>query len=442
MSNGVQRFPIFTERSKSKVQKQNPSSIEELGFKSFPDSENPFEIPDDFDETYSQASSEYSNEGIQSPRESKDPRKRVPEGSCGEAEMRGKRIVFPEIFDEFNPNNLDGIRQKEPPYVPKLNDNEMSQLVKYIIQKNNDKQIIQEDPYYLFVQLVAGASNTTPQTFINSMTNRGSFGGSGRAITSSGSEGPLTQKDSPEKVMTTALSSPFSVSRAQTFSRASEDEPTAPSQRIVFESPIEEDPVVRRQTEDQPPPAPRHIPMHPPEQIPKRGLTDDTLIRLMRDPLWKPFIEDYLSRTRQFDNLPWLERSETLGIMDLSPILYSNMLRAHQEILLNNRDFNDKGVTIDNLIQDQNMRIHYADVTSSLIAITKTMHPTRPSLDKAERRAYTRKGATLKLISQFQFDGSGRFIRVGYKNRFHNRTHTIRDDLGLGSITLNNLGYF
>ncbi len=412
----MENFKIFSNGSGSSGRK-NPQNLDSLGFPNatikFKDTDSIFDIPDSFpdddDDGYNSNSSSSSSK-----KKSKSKR------TYSEAQLRGKRVVFDDVYDDFKSGNQEKLRRKEPPFVAKLTNEELTELTSYIVQKNEAKAHIQSDPYYLFVQLVAGATNTNPDFYIKSVGGKGVVGGPGRAIISPLNRGgggtAFGGGGSPTFVHPTGTPSALP-SRRESTSPSELSSVPRPGRRLIVDEDTESeeeededprDPTFGEQgqqtTSPQQQPTRINISGEQHGRLPQRGISDERLIQLLGDERWRPLVEDHISRIRQFENLPWLERIETLGIMDLSPNIYYGMNQAYQEILRNNKNFTITGTTIDDLIQDEQMRINFVGVTAGIIGISETQHPTRPSLDAREKRLLGRKSAFLRLISKFSMD--------------------------------------
>lgn len=356
------------------------------------------------------------------------------------AKMVGKKIEFEQVYEDFKSKDRKKLRAKEPPFVARLEDDELDEIRQYIINKNTAKQETQNDPYYLFVMLVSGATERSPDFYVANISGKGRVGGPGRAIFSpAGRQRPTTIVESPVGPPTTTPTrrttqrTPFSsVAEANNQNNGTESAEEEESEEEGFLArEFGRDPrrAERPITSTINPTQPTQIRVDGPPartQTGGQGFTDEGLLQLLGNQEWRPHIESYLSRQRQYENLPWLERPETLGIMDLAPSLYYGMEQAFEEVLMNNVSFDTNGTTIDDLIQDKTMRILFAGVTAGVIGISNTQHAIAPSLDKREARLLARKASCLKQMSKYVMNpNTKQFYRTGNRPTAYRPVSTL-----------------
>jgi hypothetical protein len=238
--------------------------------------------------------------------------------------LKGSRILFPPIQNVFLGEDLDDIRKQQPPYVPRMTDDELQQVIDFEKQRMITKEKLNKDPYQKFINMVAGITHMAVSRLLNSPSGKEggpsnvAFGGGGKTTLTSGISPISHGGDNP-------LLSP-------------------PRQRRNEQQPIFE-----------------------PRFTESRENNTDLLQNFSKREI-REKTEDYVVRARMFANLAWIERPDVLGITDMSPELYGNVRDAHSRIT--SRCEGLKSSTIEDFIEeDGQISEFFARLVSSLIKL-------------------------------------------------------------------------
>jgi hypothetical protein len=348
--------------------------------------------------------------------------------------MIGSRIYFQDIYDDFKKGDLNEIRKQQPPYVAKMSDSELEKIIAHELHRINQKEKILKDEYFLFVNIVAGLSHTALSELTLSPSGKGVSGGVGSVVYGRGRASTAPTNISPlggpggvlfspraSREGTGTTSTPLGRGRSgapTSFSgprrdRTSSDinnnnnNNTSPDEE---EDPSESERLAREEAERR-----RSFNSNFIDSLMKDTATgvatnnnntrvgDANIRELLKDPEWRSRAEDWISRNRMYENLPWMERSDVLGISDMSPIIFGPMTSVHSLIQIRGGEaFED--ITIDDLVKDDKVRPVYAAAVSSQIKVSRTSS-TRQHLQVDYERAMKELNAAIdQIVNGFKVD--------------------------------------
>jgi hypothetical protein len=354
--------------------------------------------------------------------------------AMGSGKMIGSRIYFEDVYDDFRSGNLNEIRKQQPPYVAKMTDPELENVIAHELHRIAQKEKILKDEYFLFVNIVAGLSHTATSELTVSPTGKGVSGGVGSVVYGAGrGRASATTNVSPLGNPGGVLFSPrlsregtqptTPIGRGRTTTsfagpRKSRDvnnnnnNNTNPDDDEEEDDPTESDRLAREEAERQRSFNSAFVDslMRDTNNNNNNNTTkaptriDDVNIReLLKDPEWKSRAEDWISRNRMYQNLSWMERSDVLGISDMSPILFGPMTSVHSLVQIRGGEaFED--ITIDDLVKDDKVRPVYAAAVASQIKVSRTSS-TRQHLQVDYQRAMSEVNAAInQIIEGFELD--------------------------------------
>lgn len=136
--------------------------------------------------------------------------------STSKANFDTSRLTFDQLYDEFeaqNPPEIDTNRR--PPYVSRLDDDDLDKLIDWQKRKIASENKLREDPMYQFIQLVAAYTNTNIKQYITIPT-----GGGGSRLTLGPAGTNVVTGNSPLKQLGSPYNSP-------SFKRIRKEKPAA-----------------------------------------------------------------------------------------------------------------------------------------------------------------------------------------------------------------------
>lgn len=233
--------------------------------------------------------------------------------------LNGSRITVPSINNAFLSGDLEDIRKQEPPYVPHMYDDELQLVVDYERERMPVKKKLNKDPYIQFINMVASITETDVSKLTRSPSDRGTNGGTG-GVAYGGSS--LTRGLSPNGRPGFIHQSGAATPRTPTQRPFQDPNPFPRPPRTPDETDIQR--VLDREANRQGILGKRF----------ERTRQDDNLLNGLSSREVEEKTQDYIKRSRIYENLAWIERPDVLGIQDMSPKLAGSLRNAHNRIKL------------------------------------------------------------------------------------------------------------
>lgn len=380
-------------------------------------------------------------------------RKKSEPSSISESKLVGNNVVIPEIYENIENENVDIIKQYQPPYVPNMTDDEYKTVVRY--EKNYmDKQLnlISQDKILDFIDTVAGLSftdekmlrSTGPKPSVGDVyTSRYSndvdnLTGVTRGVGSppvfpirkeipSARRDRLIRRDSdtpaPVTPLTTAVTE-AKFSQAKPGGSRNIDDDDDDEFSSEDESSGDEDDPNKKQKKKEEAEQKRQ------NEILGKGSkgSAEEIYDLLNDPKSAASTQDYISRRRMQTNMHWIEKYDVLGAVRMTSLMKSNMNLAYASIKHNP---NFKGAALLDFIQDDEMTTHFAALVAQYITFAKCKGGPRNQLDAAFARLKSEISHVKIAMNEFRWD-------TIQKKFVHNST----DNENMGQSNYNPFGSF
>jgi len=294
----------------------------------------------------------------------------------GRGKMRSGVVKFDGVYNKFDVMDTPDFRDNfEPPHVPDLEDEELSQLLTWTKQRIKNKDELLNDKMYDFLVLVSGASNTPMSRSLPGTTNtrQGTvpgFGGmGGTQLTTAGPTGIATRTGISPSVQGGLLYSP----------------PYNPG----LTSPTRSNRIARGEVV---------------QPLPLASPTEQRAIRLAMEREQEQKSEN---NTRLLTGYSWIEKPEVIGLMTVAPPIYfaANSAFAMIKNITNLKTFHvleDFHPFIYSNLQE--VRVLFATLTRLQMATTDVLFPTRTNLENTNNRINQQTYCALQRLMNYKWN--------------------------------------
>lgn len=336
-----------------------------------------------------------------------DQRRKIPRNqthkneSASKGQFQSNRIKydnhrdFQEAVVAGPTTNWKDLNDLRPPTIPVYSDLEKQNrlyesVTNYIRQRNTDKDTISKDVLYDFIVLVAGFSNTlarrmgAPSPFdagkINNMSGRDS---GMAAITTGGTS--VTVPPTPPKTPLGAFvvpppplaTPPQNVNNNNTNSNnASPNLESASGPRKTVREKIADIQYLKN----------------------FNSLPNDQQAKILQDE----YRDRDLEMHRQY--LKWIDQDIVTGLSEMSELVYASMKSMWLQITTTMPHL--RGVPLMAFIQDEQMRILFAEITGLKVGIERFLNPSRTQLDRNYKRLRGELHALIQQLLNYHFNRS------------------------------------
>jgi hypothetical protein len=374
--------------------------------------------------------------------------------SYGEGRMEGSKLIIEGPYEKFLASDKEHFRSLDPPYVPEINDEELSEIIEYQHRRMKSKDAVENDKYILFAQSVAALSNTLPTNLISNDSRASNRGAPESLLSAVGLAPPrgagnpylsgLAQEATPPGQIGNIFNSsrkpprvplgtpggrfpgtPSTVYRtpAQVSKGGREDKSNGGDGRLEEGGGEEEEGEERLDERDERVDQERQKGLEEAAFNNMRGGETrnpaapanqrlQTIMDLLNNPATREMAEDYVQRSKVQHAVQRYDRVEITGQMRMTPMLRAHMDTGYQRLLEIHPQF--RGAALDDFIQDDWMRTWYAQYVALLISETRIYNPTRSQLNATIKRIQAAQAGLLSNLRNYRWDQSKRaFLRTG-----------------------------
>ena len=316
--------------------------------------------------------------------------------TTSQVKFKSNRVAFEDISDNadskldqaaFDPEGL--FDPHRPPYVEKIQDNKERKAVydevgSYIRIVNARKDALASDPFYNFLVLVAGRTNTLLKRLgveeISDSRRGGGVGGGGGGGTDFTLGGSVT----PQKTAGNIFSPMKTTAQGK--------DTTAKRQKVESAS------------------APLFSPRGAQELAGAykeiQGITDNTTKTKLKTQL-----DDAITKSDDIEKrsayLAWMNKDELVGRAQISELVYASARSMWLRITTRVAPHLSRA-TFEEFVTDEKMQILFAEIVAYDIETVRFLHATRVQLDKNYTRAIMQLNQSLAELARWSFDENSR----------------------------------